>query len=110
MFPEDPAPPRERLVPETGFRVGEPFLGFYEHYGPTLCGYPVSDVVLEDGRRCQYFQCLALEEHAPGRVRLKRLGEAWLAAGGGTGADGAPAAAPAVVDLADRLVRDPRST
>ncbi len=96
-----------RLVPETGFAVAGPFRAFYEHYGPTLCGFPISDVRLEDGRRCQYFQCLALEEHAPGRVRLKPLGEAWLALASAA-AEATPAAEPALVDLSARLPRHPR--
>lgn len=97
----------ERRVPETGFSVAGPFRAFYEHYGPTLCGFPISDVRLEDGRRCQYFQCLALEEHAPGRVRLKPLGEAWLAMAGAS-ASATETPAPVVVDLTARLPRHPR--
>jgi hypothetical protein len=83
-----------------------PFLAFYEHYGPALCGLPITDARLEDGLRCQYFQCLALEEHEPGRVRLKRLGEAWLA-------QGEPAAPPPpgpVAELGDSLARHPRQS
>jgi N-acetyl-anhydromuramyl-L-alanine amidase AmpD len=94
----------ERLVAETGYRVVGPFLAFYEHYGPSLCGPPLSDVVMEGGRRCQYFQCLALEEHQPGRVRLKPLGEAWLAVAGQAAA---AEQAAAMVDLVDSLPRQP---
>lgn len=104
----EPEPELQRLVPETGYRLRGPFLSFYEHYGPLLCGLPVSEERLEDGLRCQYFQCLALEEHQPGRVRLKRLGEAWLAIGAPLAAAAAPAAV--AVDLTGKLVRHPQST
>jgi hypothetical protein len=99
---------REMLIPETGYRVSGPFLAFYEHYGPSLCGLPISAVVVEQSRRCQYFQCLALEEHQPGRVRLKPLGEAWLALTGPATALADRAADPAaMVDLVDHLARHP---
>jgi hypothetical protein len=107
--PEPQMPAREEVVPETGHHLGGPFLAFYEHYGPTLCGYPITDVVMEDGVPCQYFQCLALEEHIPGRVRLKPLGEAWLA----TAATRGPATetpAPPMGDIAARLPRHPHLT
>jgi hypothetical protein len=104
--PTESAPEPERVVLETGYRLRGPFLSFYEHYGPVLCGLPVSEERVEDGLPCQYFQCLALEEHLPGRVRLKRLGEAWLA----IGAPLAAAAAPATlaVDLTGKLLRHPQ--
>jgi hypothetical protein len=73
----DDASPR-RFFAETGHAVGGAFLGFLDHYGLAVCGYPISDVVVEDGVPTQYFQHLALAEVAPGRVRLKPLGEAWL--------------------------------
>jgi hypothetical protein len=60
--------------------VGEPFRSFYAYYGETLLGRPVSTVVLEGGRKCQYFENVALEEGSPGTVRLKPLGRDWLAA------------------------------
>lgn len=55
------------------------FLGFLEHYGLSVCGFPISDVIVEDGVPCQYFQHLALEQDPSGGVQLKPLGEAWLA-------------------------------
>jgi hypothetical protein len=94
----------ERTIPDTGRRLRGPFLAFYEHYGPALCGQPISDEVWEGGLRRQYFQCLALEEHVPGRVRLVRLGEAWLAHGL---ADAPSGPAGALVDVAARLKRHP---
>jgi hypothetical protein len=58
--------------------VGDPFRVFYAQFGETLCGRPVSEVVVENGRRCQYFEHLALEEGDDGRPRLKPLGRAWF--------------------------------
>lgn len=94
-----------RYYPETGHWVSGPFLSFLEHYGPVLCGYPVSDVVVENGVRSQYFQCIALEEHTDGRVRLKPLGESYLSLRqlGRT----AEVPAPSVVDVRQQLRRDP---
>jgi hypothetical protein len=91
---------------EAGYGLTGPFRAFYEHYGPTLCGDPVGGVVVEEGVRRQYFQCLALEEHAPGRVRLVHLGEAWLARDQSRLAP-VPFAAPRMVDLTRQLKRDP---
>lgn len=68
-----------RTFSETGRTVSGPFLAFFDHYGLMLCGQPLTDVIMEDGVRRQYFQHLALEEHVPGRVRLLPLGERWLA-------------------------------
>ena len=91
---------------ESGYNVAGPFQAFYAHYGPTLCGLPISDVVVENGVRCQYFQCIALEEHEPGRVRVKAIGETLLALQQARyteqGGDDA-----SVVEAVDRLRRDP---
>ncbi len=96
-----------RYYPETGCRVSGPFLAFFEHYGPTLCGYPISDALIEDGVRTQYFQCLALEEHQPGRVRVKPLGEAVLSLWQARQMAPQGVSEPSIVDLVDRLARDP---
>lgn len=60
---------RERFFPETGCVARDPFLAFLERYGLELCGYPLTDQVIEEGRAVQFFQCLALEEVEPGVVR-----------------------------------------
>ena len=104
------APPFEpsRYVPETGKTVVGPFLAFYDHYGVTLCGLPITDVVVEDGMRRQYFQHLALEEHLAGRVRLRPLGEAWLETAARQAASSLPpATAPEVSDVTAVLPRHP---
>jgi hypothetical protein len=107
-----PAAPAEptRFFPETGQSVSGPFLAFFEHYGLTLCGFPLSGVMQEGGVRLQVFQNLALEEHVPGRVRLRPLGQAWLAqqrAGERSPLPPGGRAAPQIVDLTERLPRHP---
>lgn len=91
--------------------VGEPFLRFYAHYGETLCGPPVSDVLVENGRRCQYFEHLALEEADGDAVRLKPLGRTWLEA---RRASEPPSPAlrpePRILDMIAALPRHPRRT
>ncbi len=84
----------------------EPFASFYAHYGPTLCGRPLGEVVVEEGRRRQYFGGRAVEEHEPRRVRLVRLGEAWLAIRQGQQAARGGRAHP-VTDISRSLRRDP---
>ncbi len=110
-----PAPPRagpdadvgpRRVFGDSGYEVRGPFLSFYEHFGPTLCGAPISGELLMDGIRTQLFERLALQEHAPGRVRPRDLGSDWLrmarALHGENGTSG-PRADLAVVDLIDTL-------
>lgn len=70
---------RERFFPETGCVVRDPFLAFLERYGLELCGYPLTDQTVEDGRVVQIFQCLVLEEVAPGAVRPGPAGAELLA-------------------------------
>lgn len=89
-------------VPE----LEEPFRSFYAYYGPTLCGRPLGEVVVEEGRRRQYFACLAVEEYEAGRLRLVPLGEAWLALRAHRRAPGGRDPLP-VVDLRRNLRRDP---
>jgi hypothetical protein len=97
-----------RFFGETGHAVAGAFLAFLDQYGLGVCGYPLSDVIEEDGVRVQYFQHLALEDVPAGGVRLKALGEAWLAlqhARGVAALAGVPA--PEVVDLVAQLPRHP---
>ncbi len=104
-FSLEPPDDDGRYFVETGHWVDGPFLSFYEHFGPTLCGLPVTDALIEGGVRTQYFECLALEEHEPGRIRVKSLGRQYLAlvASNQTG----ETAPPPVVDLRHDLRRDP---
>ena len=71
---------QSRRYAETGFTVSEPFLSFLDHFGLTICGLPITGVFIENGVRTQYFQNVALEEHLPGQIRLKPLGEVVLEA------------------------------
>lgn len=68
-----------RHFPSSGVALRGPFLAFYEHFGPTICGRPLTDAILFEGRRVQVFEHLVLEEHAIGRVRPRALGGDWLA-------------------------------
>jgi hypothetical protein len=93
--------------------VAAPFRVFYAQYGPTLCGAPISELEMVDGLPSQYFERIALEEHEPGRVRLKALGSAWLKAR----ADGFVGDAPngqrepsAIVDIRATLPTHPVRT
>ncbi len=63
--------PRERYFAETGHTVRGAFLEFFEQYGLDMCGYPITDEIIENGMPTQYFQRIALEEYEPGKVRLK---------------------------------------
>lgn len=67
--------PTSRYFPETGCLVEGSFLDFFDRYGVDLCGLPITNRVVESGIPTQYFQRLALEEPAPGQVRLKTLGD-----------------------------------
>ncbi|MCP4168371.1 MAG: hypothetical protein GY759_21105 [Chloroflexi bacterium] len=61
----------EQFFPETNRWVRGPFLEFYREFGLDICGYPITDVFEEYGLSMQYFQRVALEEHEPGRIRLR---------------------------------------
>jgi hypothetical protein len=109
------APPRpgsmdgpRRVFGDSGYVVEGPFLAFFEHYGPTLCGPPISGELLLEGRRTQLFERLALEEFAPGRVRPRALGRDWLQMArlvqGGRGGASATTR-PSSIDLVDQLPR-----
>jgi len=78
-----PAPARStvtprRIVGARGVTVAGPFLAFYEHFGPTLCGEPLTGEVLVDGARAQVFENLVLREDAQGRARPMPIGDEWL--------------------------------
>jgi N-acetyl-anhydromuramyl-L-alanine amidase AmpD len=68
----------ERTFPETGKTVRGKFLEFFDNHGLDICGYPITDQIVEDGLQSQYFQRVALEELQSGQIRLKPVGkEAW---------------------------------
>ncbi len=67
-----------RTFPETGKTVEQPFLSFFYTYGLEITGYPITDVIVENGMRTQYWQRVAMEEYRPGKVRLKLIGQELL--------------------------------
>ncbi len=70
---------RVRAFPQTGKSVRGLFLDFWERLGPGVCGYPITQQFEEEGIQTQYFRRAAMEEHEPGKARLKRVGEeAWV--------------------------------
>lgn len=91
---------------DEGFHPEAPFRAFYAHYGPAICGRPISGLVQEAGVPTQYFEHLALQERVPGQVSLKALGAAWLAEHDFDAEPEEAEHAP-VVDLRDRLPKHP---
>ena len=75
---ETPSPsPTKRTYSQTGKTVRGKFLEFLDNHGLDICGYPITDQIMEDGLPSQYFQRVALEEKS-GKIRLKPVGkEAW---------------------------------
>ncbi len=112
MLETTAAPSEGRAFPETGCNVEGVFLDFFNRYGVEICGLPITERLVENGLPIQYFQRLALEEVAPGQVRVKPLGIEVLARRGGyapgaTGTVDATLAAPPF-DLAVVVSRLPR--
>jgi N-acetyl-anhydromuramyl-L-alanine amidase AmpD len=67
----------ERTFSQTGKTVRGKFLEFLNNHGLDICGYPITDQIVEGGLQSQYFQRVALEEKS-GKIRLKPVGkEAW---------------------------------
>lgn len=54
--------------------VKVPFLALYNKLGASVCGMPVAGELTRDGKRVQYFEKVAMEEHAPGQARLVEIG------------------------------------
>jgi len=84
------------------------FLSFFRYYGLSVCGYPLTEVSIEEGLPTQYFQHLALEEYDLGRVRPKPIGEELLKLRRKAKRQTKPVPKPAVQDLADQLPRHPQ--
>lgn len=109
-------PEARRTFPETGKTVEQPFLGFFYRYGLEITGYPLTDVIVEDGMRSQYWQRVAMEEPAPGQVRLKLIGQELLELRQKVvdlqrrlqlGGVRPPLTPPRIVDVIAQLPRDP---
>ncbi len=108
-------PDSKRTFPETGKTVEQPFLSFFYKYGLDITGYPVTDVITENGMRSQYWQRVAMEEYEPGKVRLKLIGEELLSLRARVAEllqrlqQGAQPAVPppTIIDVIEQLPRDP---
>lgn len=72
-----PPPPDEIIVPETGKTVKGPFLNWYRAHGLEVTGYPITEQFVDSatGLPTQYFQRVAMEEYAPGQIRLRLIGQ-----------------------------------
>jgi N-acetyl-anhydromuramyl-L-alanine amidase AmpD len=108
---------RERFFEETRQTVRSAFLEFFERHGLDISGYPVTEVIEEDGLPIQYFQRVVMEEFQPGQIRLRLAGTQVLElrqqvadlknqlAQAGVG--GGWLAAPPITDITDKLARHP---
>lgn len=71
----EPLSPSDGLYfAEAKCTVSGAFLDYYRELGPETCGYPITNAVTQKGVRTQYFQNIAMEEHAPNQIRLKPVG------------------------------------
>lgn len=117
---EAPAP-TEYFFPETKIWVRGAFWEFFRRYGLDICGYPITDVFIENGMPVQYFQRVALEEYEKGKVRLRLTAAQALEAGKRIAAleqqvkllnerlrqGGGAAPRPPIQDVIAQLPRDP---
>jgi hypothetical protein len=76
------ATPNCRFFPETGHNLCYSFLEFYDaNGGLDLYGYPVTEIIQENGRFVQYFQRARMEWHperpSGQKVQLGRLGRVY---------------------------------
>jgi hypothetical protein len=77
----DSVQPDKNLMffPDTGHTLRAPFLQFWEKYGGLMAfGYPVSEVLLENGLKVQYFERVVCELHpefagTPFEIQVRRL-------------------------------------
>lgn len=70
--------------PVTKKWVRGPFLDYYRQHGLDITGYPLTDQYFDPASKLntQYFQRVAMEEHAPGQIRLRLAGQEALSAQG----------------------------
>jgi hypothetical protein len=71
------APDRVQVI--NGHEVRDPFLAFFEELGESTCGLPISDEIVENGLRTQYFERLVPQADPSGQVILKPVGVEVLA-------------------------------
>jgi hypothetical protein len=58
----------------SGYLLQGAFLEFFSQLGQDLCGLPISDPVVEDGLKTQYFERLVLQQDLSGKIVLKAAG------------------------------------
>jgi hypothetical protein len=63
-------PPRQI----NGFTVRGAFLEFFDEWGQDRCGAPITEEIVEDGLKTQYFERLVLQQDQSGDVHLKAVG------------------------------------
>jgi hypothetical protein len=83
-IPTAPNGPEFRYFPETGHSLHHAFLAYFtSHGGLDQFGYPISEELVEDGFRVQYFQRARMEWHpelpAAYSVSLTLLGDQYIA-------------------------------
>ena len=77
-LPPIPSPTESRYFPETGQTVQSDFLHFFDRYGGVEnLGLPLTEEVLVDGWRVQYFEKARLEYH-PENEPAYRVTVGWL--------------------------------
>jgi len=57
-----------------GHVVRGPFFDLYNRVGRSTCGMPITDELIEDGLKTQYFENLVMQQDATGAVVLKPTG------------------------------------
>lgn len=73
----DPDNPTIRYFPETGHTISGPFRDYWEaNGGITIFGFPITEIIDEDGMRVQYFERARFELNpsAEGQIDLTPLG------------------------------------
>jgi len=81
-----PAPdhPQRRYYPQTGHTLSYAFLWFFDsHGGLDVFGYPITELLTEQGTLVQYFQRAKMEWHpenpVPSQITLGNLGDEYIA-------------------------------
>jgi len=99
----------KRFFPETGHSVSGGFLSFLNYYGLSVCGYPLTDVIEEEGPPTQVFQHLVLEKYDLGKVQPRPIGRELLNLWGRVSLPRPPLARkPQSIDISDELPTHPR--
>jgi len=57
-----------------GHLVRDPFLDFFERTGQDFCGLPITDQIVENGLKTQYFERIVVQQARSGKMILKAAG------------------------------------